>query len=141
MAVVPYDVEPETLDILKNKEVKGVIVHNPFSYRSVNESTEILDFLKMAKDKDISVILGLEPVETDKFLFNSENKHDGYVDYYIWADSKGLVGNKETVLPNNWVSLYIYALSVAMSCICRISFMYILIRAANGTGPTLKLQI
>lgn len=87
------------------------------SYKNVNESTDVLNFLRIAKEKNMHVIVSLEPITSDQFYFKSERKLD-HEDYYIWADPKGRSSeNNEPIPPNNWVIRIFKKL-------CQIGFIY-----------------
>lgn len=94
MTEVDALVTKEEFDDLKAKGFKGVIVQI-FSdpYVALNDSTQLVKFINLAKEENVNVILELKPGSTKKWF----NK-DAYNDYYIWARSKS-----EGQYPNNWV--------------------------------------
>lgn len=102
------------LQELKASGIQGVIIPGPLdTYAPINDSTDLIDFLKRAKEADVNVIVELKPGSSKKWFDDF-----AYFDYYIWAKSKS-----EGEYPNNWVSLFkiarltiFYAIYIIDSC-------------------------
>lgn len=72
-----------------------------------NEDLVVL-FAK-AKQLDIKIILDFVPNHSSdlcEWFIKSEQRLDGYDDWYVWRDAKGVDENGEPIPPSNWVSIW-----------------------------------
>lgn len=68
---------------------------------------DLVALFAKAKQLGIKIILDFVPNHSSdkcEWFVKSENKEDGYDDWYVWQDSKGMDGEGKPIPPSNWVS-------------------------------------
>ncbi|KAF9413453.1 hypothetical protein HW555_008345 [Spodoptera exigua] len=108
----PYAEIEDDLQLLEHFKVQGVFVDVP-TYEIIDENPSVLEsfkrFVSMAKSHGIKtrVIVDLIPnyVPLSHMWFRmSENKTDGYDNYFVWKEGNFFDESGRRVPPNNWVS-------------------------------------
>lgn len=65
------------------------------------------ELFKKAKQLDIKIILDFVPNHSSnesEWFIKSEQRLEGYDDWYVWRDARGFDGDGEPIPPSNWVS-------------------------------------
>lgn len=68
---------------------------------------DLAELFAKAKQLDIKIILDFVPNHSSnesEWFVKSEQRLDGFDDWYVWHDSKGVDENGEQIPPSNWVS-------------------------------------
>lgn len=76
-------------------------------------NADLAELFAKAKELDIKIILDFVPNHSSnecEWFIKSEQKVDGYDDWYVWHDSKGNDGNGDPIPPSNWVSAMVHSL-------------------------------
>ncbi|KAF9796363.1 hypothetical protein SFRURICE_001936 [Spodoptera frugiperda] len=106
----PYAEVEDDLQLLEHFKVQGVFVDVP-TYDILDENPSALDsfkrFVSMAKSRGIKVIVDLIPNYvplTHMWFRMSENKTEGYDNYFVWKEGNSFDDAGNRIPPNNWVS-------------------------------------
>ncbi|EFA06898.1 amino acid transporter heavy chain SLC3A1 [Tribolium castaneum] len=101
------DASEETIKKVKELGVTGVIISWPENaYSEFSEDHELIKSFKQFKEKEINVVVELEPSASPLVWFNkSESRDPLFSEFYIWRQPKEASNGGEPTPPNNWLSV------------------------------------
>lgn len=109
LAELNDDGDDETVNTLKDLDVTGVIISWPEdAYSDFDENHVFVKSFKRFTDKNINVIIELEPGSSWSWFNKSEARETLFNDFYIWQQPKEASNGGDPTPPNNWVNFIIY---------------------------------